>query len=190
MPLKSKQSAGKAPGKAPGSGAIIERAILALVLALFLARFLPPVCSKFAGSHVVLGCHAGDARAISLSVPLLSSKYIYIYIYTRNFALASLAQVPSALRAGFISEARLYRNHVCFRQSSQGEEFGRLLAICFSCLDRPWEGFLRTLAMRPLSHCQGSPEDTPKQFAMIFALHVVWERCWAGGEECARECLP
>ena len=138
----------------------------------------PEASLKLAKADLHGICHAND------------TKDIYIYIYTRNFAIASLAQVPRALRAGFISEARLYRNHVCFRQSSQEEDFGRLLAICFSCLDRPWEGFLRTLAMRPLSHCQGSPEDTPKQFAMIFALHVVWERCWAGGEECARGCLP
>ena len=45
-----------------------------------------------------------------------------IYMWTRNFALASLAQVPSVPRAGFTSEARLYRMKIVFRQLLREED--------------------------------------------------------------------
>ena len=46
-----------------------------------------------------------------MSGPVVRSTWapVGIYMFTRNFALASLAQIPSALRAGFTLEAKLCR---------------------------------------------------------------------------------
>ena len=55
--------------------------------------FLEPLSSSF---EAFFQKHCKNAYFVHLQ----GGPFSYIYIYTRNFALASLAQVPSALRAG------------------------------------------------------------------------------------------